>query len=51
MVNARKKAGPTVANAEKAGLAGCANSVSPTFQLKVEAEHPGFQNKRYVNFT
>jgi len=51
MVNARKKAGPTVANAEKAGLAGCANSVSPTFQLKVGAEHPGFQNKRYVNFT
>jgi len=47
MVNARKKAGPTVATAEKVGFAGCANSVSPTLHVKVgTGQYPEFQSKK-----
>jgi hypothetical protein len=47
MVNARKKAGPTVATAEKVAFAGCANSVSPTLHVKVgTGQYPEFQSKK-----
>ena len=39
MAVARKKVGPTEPTAEKLSIAGCANSLNPTIQLKFESEH------------
>ena len=39
MTAARKKAGPATATAEKVCTTGCANSLNPTFQLKLGSEH------------
>ena len=39
MAIARKKLGPIVATAEGFSIAGCANSLNPTIQLKLGSEH------------